>query len=109
MGDISKQEAVVVITTLPSLEEAKLIAHQVVERHLAACCNIIPGVTSIYRWKGELTEDQECLLEMKTIAARYSELDKLVHELHPYDLPMLVALPITGSEKYVSWIKEETL
>ena len=108
MGESSSHEAVLVITSLPSLEEAKLIAHQVVERRLAACCNIIPAVTSVYRWKGELTEDQECLLEIKTIAARYTELDKLIHELHPYDLPMLVALPITGSEKYVSWIQEET-
>ena len=108
MGNSSSQDAVVVITTLPNPEEAKMLAHQIVERRLAACCNIIPSITSIYRWKGELIEDQECLLEMKTVKDRYSELDELIHKLHPYDLPMVVALPITGSDQYISWIQEQT-
>ena len=102
-------QAVIVSTSFPSPKEAKLFAHQVLERRLVTCCNIIPSVTSIYRWKGELLEEQECLVEMKTTQSRYSSLEELINEVHPYDLPMLVVTPITGSDKYITWIKEGIL
>ncbi|MEM8844975.1 MAG: divalent-cation tolerance protein CutA [Pseudomonadota bacterium] len=108
MAISSSRDPIVVITTLPNPKDAKMLAHQVIERRLAACCNIIPSITSIYRWKGELIEDQECLLEIKTVKGRYSKLDNLIHQLHPYDLPMVVSLPITGSNQYISWIQEQT-
>ncbi|MEM7304474.1 MAG: divalent-cation tolerance protein CutA [Pseudomonadota bacterium] len=102
-------EPILVSTTFPNLEEARLFAHQALERRLAACCNIIPSVISIYRWKDELCEDQECLVEIKTVKSRYSILEKLLYEVHPYELPMLLVLPVKGSEKYIAWIKKETL
>ena len=103
------QQAVTVSTSFPSLKQARLFAHQVIEGRLAACCNIFPSITSIYRWKGELSEDQECLVEMKTVESRYSSLEELIKEIHPYELPMLLVTPISGSNTYIAWIKEQVL
>lgn len=105
----SKQQAVIVSTSFPTLEQARVFAHQVIEERLAACCNIIPSVKSIYVWKGELSEDQECLVEMKTVESRYSKLEQLINEIHPYDLPMVLVTPISGSTTYIGWIKEQVL
>ncbi len=104
-----EREMIIVMTTITDIERAKILAHQVISEHLAACCNIIPGVSSIYRWQGELHEEQECLLVMKTIKSRYSTLDKYIRSHHPYEVPELLALPVTECfEKYLSWIVKET-
>ena len=98
-----------VISTLSDIDKAKMLAHQIVSEHLAACCNIVPGITSIYRWKGELSEDQECLLIMKTGHSKYQQLEEFIQNHHPYEVPELIALPVTtGLDEYLSWVIKET-
>ncbi|MFK7794062.1 MAG: divalent-cation tolerance protein CutA [Gammaproteobacteria bacterium] len=109
MPTIDQQKMLLVMTTIPDIDKGKLLARQIIEERLVACCNIVPGMTSIYRWKDELCEDQECLLVMKTLKTRYTQLSKFILQQHPYDTPELIALPITQStEEYLSWVTKET-
>ena len=102
-------ELIVVLTTVSDIEKAKLLAHQIIDQQMAACCNIVPGISSIYRWQGELCDEQECLLVMKTIKNRYLDLDEFVREHHPYEVPELLALPVsTCFEEYLSWVVNQT-
>jgi len=98
-----------VMTTISDIDTGKLLARQIIEQQLVACCNIVPGVTSIYRWKDELHEDQECLLVMKTVENRYTQLSKFILQQHPYETPELIVLPVTEStQEYLSWVIKET-
>lgn len=98
-----------VLTTVADIEKAKLLAHQIIDQRLAACCNIVPGISSIYRWQSELYDEQECLLIVKTTKNRYPELDQYVREHHPYEVPELLALPVsTCFEEYLSWVVKQT-
>ena len=98
-------EPQVVLMTAGSQEEAERIAQALVAEMLAACVNIVPGVTSIYRWEGKVQRDQEWLLVAKS---RRDVLDRLVERvqaLHSYDVPEIIALPLTGgSEPYLRWL-----
>ena len=96
---------VVALSTVGSAEDADRLARALVERQLAACVNVVPGVVSQYRWKGELQRDEERLLVIKTRAERIEALREALRELHPYELPELVAFEITaGSEEYLRWL-----
>jgi periplasmic divalent cation tolerance protein len=98
---------VVALTTVASAEDAERIARALVERRLAACVNVVPGVVSHYRFKGELVRDEERLLVIKTRGERLEALRTALVELHPYELPELVALEITaGHEPYLAWLDE---
>ena len=98
---------IVVLCTVASAEDAERIAGALVERHLAACVNVVPGVTSFYRWKGKLNRDAEHLLVVKTPAARFEALREALVEMHPYDVPEVVELPIErGHAPYLEWIDE---
>jgi periplasmic divalent cation tolerance protein len=99
-----------VLITAPDLETARRLAQALVTSKIAACVNISPGLISIYHWEGALQEDQEVLLLVKTRESLVeSQLIPLVHELHPYDLPEIITLPIQGgSQDYLSWIRKET-
>jgi periplasmic divalent cation tolerance protein len=100
-------ERVVALTTVGSAEDADRLARALVERRLAACVNVVPGVVSHYRWKGELQRDEERLLVIKTRAERVEALRDALRELHPYELPELVALAISaGSPEYLKWLDE---
>lgn len=100
-------EYCVVHITAPSIEEAKRIASALVNEHLAACCSIIPGIRSIYRWHGEIHDDEEQLLLCKTRAERFTQLAERVRELHSYDVPEIIQLPVSaGSQPYLHWIDE---
>jgi periplasmic divalent cation tolerance protein len=107
---IEKDALLLVLITAPDLETAKNIANSLVAQKIAACVNISPGLLSIYSWKGEQEEDQEVLLLVKTRARLLEDqLIPLVHDLHPYDLPEIISLPIVGgSQAYLNWIREET-
>lgn len=95
--------------TCGSLDEAKHIAKSIVTERLAACANMLPGMTSIYQWKGELCEDQEVVLIFKTERDAFSALEKRIKELHSYETPCIVAMDVTlGSSEYLRWIFEET-
>ncbi len=99
----------IVFITCPE-DDAQALAHTLVEERLAACCNIIPGITSIYRWKGKLEEDKEALLVVKTRYDVFESLEKRVREIHSYEVPEIVQLPITaGSKPYLEWIERAML
>jgi periplasmic divalent cation tolerance protein len=98
----------VVFVTCPTRGLARKIASAVVEKGLAACVNIVLSpVESVYTWKGKLENAREYLLVMKTAAKRLLELEREVEQLHSYDVPEIIALPITeGSAKYLSWLDD---
>ena len=96
-----------VYMTAGSKNEAMAIANELVENHLAACVNIVPGLTSVYQWQGKLEKDNEVLLLIKTQEDRYNQLEALIQQAHPYELPEVVAIDIsTGSERYLAWLDE---
>ena len=100
-------ERVVALSTAGTAEDAERIARALVEGRLAACVNIVPGVVSVYRWKGEVCRDEERLLIIKTRAGRIEALREALVAIHPYELPELVALPIeAGHEPYLAWLDE---
>lgn len=99
-----------VITNCPDEETANRIALAVVEAKLAACVNILPRVQSIYRWQGVVESAAEVPLLIKTTAAAYPALEAAIRESHPYDVPEIIALPITaGLPAYLNWLAAETL
>ena len=94
-----------VLTTCGSLEEARSIAHTLVERQLAACVNIAPQIESVYRWQGEVETATECLLVIKTKAGACDRLREALSELNSYNLPECIELAIEdGSAAYLEWI-----
>jgi periplasmic divalent cation tolerance protein len=95
----------IVLCTVPDQETGGQIASTLVTEQLAACVNIIPGITSIYRWKGAVEQDQEALLLIKTGEDSWQLLQERIRELHPYELPEIIAVPInTGQTDYIKWI-----
>jgi len=103
-------ETLLVLTNCPDEETANSIALAVVEAQLAACVNILPRVQSIYRWQGVVESATEIPLFIKSTAANYPALEKLIVGLHPYEIPEIIALPITqGLPAYLNWVAAETL
>jgi periplasmic divalent cation tolerance protein len=99
----------VVLVTCGSIAEARRIGRAVVEKKLAACANIVPGVESIYRWKGKVERARELLVIMKTSETRLRELEREVKRVHSYEVPEFIVLPIVdGSKEYLQWIGENT-
>jgi periplasmic divalent cation tolerance protein len=99
----------VVLSTHPDRTNALELARILVQEHLAACVNVLPGATSIYRWEGKLCEDVEALMVIKTADAKADALMARMAELHPYANPELVVLPLSGgSDAYLHWVLEET-
>jgi periplasmic divalent cation tolerance protein len=104
---LSDTEAIVVLCTVGAADDAERLARELIERRLAACVNLVPGLVSIYRWKGRVERDEERLLVIKTTAARFEALKAAVLALHPYEVPELIALSITaGHEPYLGWLGE---
>ena len=102
-------QALVVYCTCPDSATAERIAETVVGEQLAACVNIAPGLTSIYRWQGQVQRDAELLLIIKTRSARYPALEARIRELHPYEIPEIIALPVqAGLAAYLNWIIAST-
>jgi periplasmic divalent cation tolerance protein len=100
-------DAVVVLVTAPSADVAAAIARAVVEERLAACGNVLPAVRSIYRWQGEVQDEAEALLILKTQRRRFPELRDRILALHPYEVPEVLALPVeAGSDAYLDWIAQ---
>jgi periplasmic divalent cation tolerance protein len=95
----------VVLSTFPDAEQAARVARVVVEEQLAACANLIDGVRSIYRWQGQVQDDREALAILKTTSDRYPALAARLAELHPYEVPEIIALPVTeGHAPYLAWL-----
>jgi periplasmic divalent cation tolerance protein len=95
----------IVLTTCANAEDASRIARALLERRLAACVNIVPGVRSLYHWQGKIEEDAELLLLIKTTQAAIGALKLAIADAHPYDVPEVVVLEIAdGAASYLDWI-----
>ena len=98
----------IVLCTCEQKLQAGQISEALVQERLAACVNVVPGVQSVYRWKGEIERAEEVLLLIKTTAERFSRLTERIHQLHSYTVPEIIALPIVnGSETYLAWLEGE--
>ena len=96
----------VALSTVATAEAAERIARSLVEKGLAACVNVVPGLVSFYRWQGRVERDPEVLLVIKTRSERFEELKAALLAEHPYDLPELVAVPIAaGHQPYLEWLE----
>ncbi len=103
-------EKIVVLTTAGSAEHAEKIASRLLENKLAACVNIVPSVQSIYRWKGKVWKDIEHLLIIKTTSVLFDKVKKKIKQIHTYELPEIIALPIDmGDESVFKWIDDSVL
>ena len=95
----------IVLMTASDRDEARMLARTLVEERLAACCNVVDRVESIYRWEGRVEEASEAMLVIKTTTERFDALRERALALHSYDLPELIALPVSaGSPAYLDWL-----
>lgn len=103
-------EPLLILTNCPDESVANAIALALVESGLAACVNILPRVESIYRWQGAVESASEIPLLIKSTAANYAALETTIRQRHPYEVPEIIALPIThGLPAYLNWVSAETL
>jgi periplasmic divalent cation tolerance protein len=99
----------ITLCTCPNQESAEEIASSLVEQGVAACINIIPKLTSIYKWQGKLEKDSEALMLIKTDQSRYQDLEQALTTLHPYELPEIIAVPVEqGLTGYLNWVTQCT-
>lgn len=99
-------EAIIVFITAATREEAGRLAEMMVARQLAACVQILGGIESIYRWQHKIEHQQEVLLIAKTLDSKFAELEREVCALHSYEVPEIVALPLSdGSSQYLQWLQ----
>ena len=102
-------DALLVFTTLPSADKAAELAKVLVEERLAACANLLPAIRSIYRWQGKLQDENEVLVLLKTRAEHLEWLKLRILELHPYEVPEVLAVPVeAGYQPYLDWLAGET-
>lgn len=102
-------DTLLLLSTCPDAESAAAIARSVVEERLAACVSRVPGLTSLYRWRGDIHQDNEVLLLIKTRRDRYDALCARLVELHPYEVPEVIALEIAdGHAPYLAWVRAES-
>ena len=102
--------AVLVLTTLGDESAARAFVKSLVEDRLVACGTILPGATSLYRWEGEITEEREVVVLLKTDDSKWAALRDAVRERHPYEVPELLAFPVEhGLDLYLSWLTSEVL
>jgi periplasmic divalent cation tolerance protein len=106
---MSGQEVLMVITNLPDRAKAEEVAEALVAQGVAACINILAECTSIYQWEGKLNHTKEVPLLIKTTRAAYPRLESALRNVHPYELPELIAVPVTaGLPAYLNWVAQET-
>ncbi len=109
MQQDSSPDALVVLCTCPNAAVATEIATALLAAELAACVNCVPGIRSMYRWDGQIREDQEILLIIKSRADRYDALEAEIRARHPYDVPEVLALPVVrGADSYLDWVRQAT-
>jgi periplasmic divalent cation tolerance protein len=100
---------IVVLVTVPNDAIASSIAHAMVSEKLAACVNVIPGVRSVYAWEGEICNEAELQCVLKTRRALFPAVRERVLDLHPYQIPEIIALPLVeGSDDYLAWLRDNT-
>ena len=102
-------EPLLILTNLPDVASAEKLAHALIESRAAACVNVLPACRSIYRWEGTVETALEIPLLIKTTRAAYPLVEEIVRVQHPYDVPELIAIPIThGLPDYLDWLSKET-
>lgn len=98
---------IVVFCTTPSAEISNQIANECIKKKIAACCNIIPGIRSIYEWEGKVEKSEEQLLMIKSTEDNFKALENTINEIHPYDVPEIISVKINnGNESYLKWINQ---
>ena len=103
------EDFAVIMTTVGSREEADGIARALVEKRLSACTAVVPGIRSFYRWEGNINEDDEFLLLIKTRKGLFDQLSKAIRSIHSYECPEILMIPLTGGDpSYLSWLAGET-
>ena len=107
--NVQEPDAVVVLTTLGESTDAAAFARVLVADRLAACVNVLPAMTSLYRWKGSIEEDREQQLVIKTTRDRVAALEARFQELHPYELPEFVVLSAEASAPYLGWLRDSVV
>jgi len=103
------EDVLLILITTPDRATADLIANALVEERLAACVNIVPGIRSVYRWKGLVEQSDESLLLVKSTMSRFGDLESRVRDLHPFELPEIIAVTlVSGLADYLHWVREST-
>lgn len=103
------QQALLVMTNMPDADSARKLARQILDERIAACVNIQPPIQSIYRWEGAVEDTGEIPVHIKTMADRYTDLESAIRNMHPYQVPEIIAIPITEiSGAYLEWLRQET-
>jgi periplasmic divalent cation tolerance protein len=107
MANRGSEQVMVVLTTVGGEDDAARLAKALVERRVAACVNVLPGVRSIYRWQGAVQDDRELLLLVKTTRARLDDATAAIAALHPYEVPEIVALEAASvADAYAAWLAD---
>lgn len=102
-------QVLLVLTNLPNRDAAMVLARALIERRVAACVNVLGACTSVYRWRDAVEEAGEIPMFIKTTDAAYPALEQAIRELHPYELPEIVAVPLSrGLPGYLDWVSAET-
>lgn len=109
MSWTATDDLVVMMCTAPDAEVAARLGRQLVERALAACVNIVPGLRSIYQWQGSMCDEREVLMVIKTRKSKAEALAAALREGHPYETPEIIALPMVGGlDAYAQWVRDST-
>ncbi|MEI7842058.1 MAG: divalent-cation tolerance protein CutA [Gallionellaceae bacterium] len=104
-----KSDVLIVLSNFPDYVSAEAAATRLIEQNLAACVNILPTCTSIYRWEGKIEHANEVPLLIKTTLTAYPKMENALRELHPYELPEIIAVPVAaGLPAYLNWVTQET-
>ncbi len=108
MSAVAETDVCTVLTTVPDMESGERLGRALVEERLAACANVVPGVVSLYWWEGTLARSAEALVLLKTTSARLDALQSRTVDLHPYEVPEVLAFPVrTGHAPYLAWVRRE--
>ena len=100
---------IMIMTTCPDMPAAEKIANQLVDKRLAACVQIVPGVKSFFHWQGKVENAAEHLLLIKTVSDKYTEIEGIIISLHSYEVPEIITVPVTtGLRDYLTWIDDNT-
>ena len=106
---MAKEDAIIVLVTASSEDEAQRLGRKVIDQRLAACVNVLPKLRSIFQWEGKLSEEEECLMILKARQSLFKDVEETIRTEHSYDVPEIIALPIiAGSQPYLSWIHDMT-
>lgn len=107
MPDLAATSVLVVLSTAPTPQAARQLAQTLVQERHAACCTILPGAGSVYRWEGKVEESEEAIVLIKTTHQQYPQLQQRIKELHPYQLPEIIAVPVVaGLTGYLEWVAD---